>query len=79
MVADAAGDESGAPGESSGLDEAASWAAELSDADVPAEPGESSAHASPPLHPHTMATPTPRATAKPPIRPMYASLGMRYV
>jgi hypothetical protein len=45
----------------------------------PAEPGESSAHAGPPLHPGTMAAPTLKAAANPPIRPSYAWRGMRYV
>jgi hypothetical protein len=45
----------------------------------PAEPGESSAHAGPPLHPATMAAPTLKAAADPPTRPRYAWLGMRYV
>jgi hypothetical protein len=45
----------------------------------PAVPPVSSAHASPLLHPVTMAAPTPKATAKPPTRPTYASPGMRYV
>jgi hypothetical protein len=43
------------------------------------EPGESSAHAGALLQPVTIATPTPRATANPPTRPMHASLGIRYV
>ena len=40
---------------------------------------DSSAHAAPLFHPVTMAAPTPKATAKPPTRPRYASPGMPYV
>jgi len=46
---------------------------------VPAVPPGSSAHATPLFHPVRMATPTTKATTKPPTRPTYASLGMRYV
>jgi hypothetical protein len=52
---------------------------EADDSAAPVESGESSAQASPPPHPLTMAAPIPTATAKPPIRTMYASAGMRYV
>src|SRR5262249_56757924 len=51
-------------------------APEVPDPEVP--PG-SSAHARPLFHPVTIAVPTPKATTKPPARPMYAWLGMGYV
>ena len=79
LVAVVAPDESPSSPEALGLAVATSGPAVLLEAGDPAEPGESSAHASPLLHPLTMAAPTPKAIAKPPTRPMCASLGMRYL
>jgi hypothetical protein len=74
-----------APGESAffpeelGLAVATSGSVALLEAAVPAAPGESSAHASPALHPLMRAAPTPKVTAKPPTRLTHAALRIRYV
>jgi hypothetical protein len=76
LVVVVAPDEWAASLEAVGLAVSTFGPAALLEAGDPAEPGDSSAHARPPLHPVMMAAPTPKATAKPPTRRMYATLGM---